>query len=546
MRLKLQTRPPLPELKAWFSPHPDDVPRTVSELKRAICMQVPALKAKHLSGNDLLLVLDDFELIGDSPINVVRDGDLILVKPSYPIQKSAEETTRKRKRAAKSFSPEPSSKRQKDIAVDPLSDSESSDESESSSASSSSSSTSSSSSASSTSSSSSASSSASSSSSSPSPYETPYTPVVTKAILSQQNKPLPIMSPLMILLSQIHVPPGYGKPQTHSRNLRRRIKKKFDKAKLAQSDEVPPSHPPQNISSSNALPLGGRTVSPTLPVNGTAAADAGRDTAIAHAQERATTVNMDGGNIMMSTLRNKNKRKGFKQSMNAPLPGKIVFDEESEARASGVLSPQQALMGELPGPDSIQARPRLIPPSEKQELGELPPRMFVTSVDLEEGLWNKKRKKQKQKECEEGDWGYRAYEDTSLEQDVQLHYSDEVTGNGFDWIRAERDWDRFVSLTSLEQLTVGTLVGWKGLALDPVTFSPALMVSVASIVRLPTPNAENQLIVVIKQFARPGASNPSLSHRIIGRAEDEDEEETKEEEFTWDNILTSQWKILEI
>lgn len=77
MRLKLQTKPPLPEIKAWFAPHSDNVPATIGELKYLISCQIPSLQ---ISGKDVLLLLDDFELLDDSPLDVVRDGDLILVK----------------------------------------------------------------------------------------------------------------------------------------------------------------------------------------------------------------------------------------------------------------------------------------------------------------------------------------------------------------------------------------------------------------------------------------------------------------------------------
>ncbi|PPQ95835.1 hypothetical protein CVT26_015965, partial [Gymnopilus dilepis] len=119
--------------------------------------------------------------------------------------------------------------------------------------------------------------------------------------------------------------------------------------------------------------------------------------------------------IPMSSLRNKNKKKGFRLSMAQPIPRKIVFDERGDALVDGLegggqdtqmdvdneqddaATQDQAEEPSLPTltlPSFSQSsqptqskRPRLIPPSEIQSLGELPPRVFVTSVDVEEGMW---------------------------------------------------------------------------------------------------------------------------------------------------------------
>ena len=81
MRLRIQTYNPLPEIKAWFIP---DVQITTSvyDLKEALCLRFQALKARKFRGKDLILLLDDFELLNDSPFSAVRDGDLICVKLS--------------------------------------------------------------------------------------------------------------------------------------------------------------------------------------------------------------------------------------------------------------------------------------------------------------------------------------------------------------------------------------------------------------------------------------------------------------------------------
>ncbi|KAG6865384.1 hypothetical protein C0991_003087 [Blastosporella zonata] len=440
MRLRLQTKAPLPELKAWFAPHPDNVPATVSELKLAICRQIPALRAQEGS---LLLLLDDFELLDDNPLDVVRDGDLIHIKPLNPVLKAQGEPE----------SPPP----------------------------------------------------------------------------SLPSKPSKVKSVSSVAQLQLTVPPGYGKPQTHSRNLRRRLKKKYDQA----APSVVSAPPPKNSSTTNTIPLGPRSAP-------AASADEDGDVDMESSAKQPlgmSTMNEDSS-IMMSTLRNKNKRKGFKQSMAMPLPPKIVFDAEV---ASGSATPSteqaaQTLMTELPGAEVVvQPRPRLVPPSEKQERNELPPRMFVTSVDVEEGMTNqRKKKKQKQAEVVQEDWDM--YEDQDTTQ-VQLDYSEAAVDNaeGLNWERAEKGWDKFTEVKDISQLAIGTMVGWKALALNPLTFSPEVLLSVASVVRM-DPN------IVIKQFSRLGGSNPSLSHRLV----EPEEEEIEEEECSRNDILANQWRIVEI
>ena len=81
MRLRIQTYNPLPETKAWFIPDVQSA-TSVYDLKVALCLRFQALKARKFSGKDLVLLLDDFELLNDSPFSAVRDGDLICVKLS--------------------------------------------------------------------------------------------------------------------------------------------------------------------------------------------------------------------------------------------------------------------------------------------------------------------------------------------------------------------------------------------------------------------------------------------------------------------------------
>lgn len=140
-------------------------------------------------------------------------------------------------------------------------------------------------------------------------------------------------------------------------------------------------------------------------------------------------------------------------------------------------------------------QPRLIPPSEIQELGQLPSNMFVTSVDVESEIWGDHllQGKKKQKKLNQGrysattDWHDSsqkditaengqfddAHDDSSLtlpyfDTDVQTTTTQAPsldatlgTSRPFDWDRVEKLWEECAVLEKLEQLVVGCLVGWK-------------------------------------------------------------------------------------
>lgn len=87
MRLRIQTQNPLPELKAWFIPDVHSAPTTIYELKEALCDRVQTLKEDgRCDAQSLVLLLDDFELLDDTPFSAVRDGDLLCIKLSTAAQ----------------------------------------------------------------------------------------------------------------------------------------------------------------------------------------------------------------------------------------------------------------------------------------------------------------------------------------------------------------------------------------------------------------------------------------------------------------------------
>lgn len=64
----------LPQVRSWFNV---DTENTVASLKLSLCSSVPALREARIRANELVLTLDDFELLDNSAIDVLRDEDLI-------------------------------------------------------------------------------------------------------------------------------------------------------------------------------------------------------------------------------------------------------------------------------------------------------------------------------------------------------------------------------------------------------------------------------------------------------------------------------------
>lgn len=75
MRIKIASIPPLPFVKAWYSVTSAS---TVADLKTSLCADLPPFQRDRINGRDIILVLDDFDLLNASPVDVIRDGDLIV------------------------------------------------------------------------------------------------------------------------------------------------------------------------------------------------------------------------------------------------------------------------------------------------------------------------------------------------------------------------------------------------------------------------------------------------------------------------------------
>lgn len=161
--------------------------------------------------------------------------------------------------------------------------------------------------------------------------------------------------------------------------------------------------------------------------------------------------------IMMASLSNKNKRKGFKAAMASTRPQKIVFTDQDSPGLKN--SSTDAVIS----PEAVPRVTRLIPPSEKQDDGLLPANMFVTYVDVEEDV-QPPPKKRKRKDFD-------FIPDTSESTDVGAQRTDRVDGDvssptlsapsrsSRTW--SEEDWQKGVKVRECSQIGVGTYLGWK-------------------------------------------------------------------------------------
>ena len=194
------------------------------------------------------------------------------------------------------------------------------------------------------------------------------------------------------------------------------------------------------------------------------------------------------GEVMMASLRNKNKKKNFRQTMVAPAVRKIVFgDTDSQpANLTGFTFIQESSFA---GSVTQEARERLensnddvstvfgfqtrvIPPSKLAALGLLPSNMLVTSVEFgrqgkkkNRGSWDTCEEEQVANQVQQFDW----YEHNTDDGNVYLPYGEDGDGQGdaveksaqFDWKAAETGWEHFPLIETPDQLYSGVLVCWQ-------------------------------------------------------------------------------------
>ncbi|KIJ61031.1 hypothetical protein HYDPIDRAFT_31729 [Hydnomerulius pinastri MD-312] len=593
MRIKISTNSPLPPLKAWFPfpSLPDEGPtspfdppkRTIYSLKYLICATLPDLS--FCSPSHLRLTIDGFELLDECALTVVRDGDLIcidqVVAPngSVPFNFGKKAEVKNDRSSAKDPKPQSPPRTRSDLPSTSVaakkrkrrSVSSSSSESEEESSSSESESESSSESASSSSSESSDSDSDSDSDSSSDASTPRTTPSLHRPVKPQEQPkakpPQKLKQSVPQAAQTAHlVPPGHGKPQTRSRNLRRRLKNQYDREAAAASSEAGP------VSGSNAI-VAGTANSPAeegVPGGGVVTPDAPDATA-----NRFLT-------LPSLSLRNKNKAKNFKALIGKPLPPKIIFaDLEAGTSAAGSGStstsePTAPVAGSSKSQTSIaapqqptpRALPPLIPPSSRPSL---PSNLFVTSIDVEAGL-RRPRKKRKMRveygETVEEDPEYHAFFEAAVtagpdnvdgEGDITLDYGGETTvnlasestsqGNVSD-LKAEVDvaalesfanknWSNLTKITREEQVTPGRMIGYKALGINPTTFTPEYLLTLVKVVSFDVGSAWKKLVVrPLQPRAEVSFSGPFGGYEEGGDGELEDE-------HSWDDVVSGDWRVIE-
>lgn len=149
------------------------------------------------------------------------------------------------------------------------------------------------------------------------------------------------------------VPPGQGKPATKDRNRRRRIARKFKSGEATSSEAEGTkilSSQPEIKASGSGKPK------PTTDAS----------------SETPRVVNQQP--LMMMSLKNSNKRKGYKDRLNGAQPTKLVFGSSQQAEPEASPLPT----------------PALVPPSQRSSL---PSNIVVTSIDVEADLWGQPKRR---------------------------------------------------------------------------------------------------------------------------------------------------------
>jgi hypothetical protein len=164
---------------------------------------------------------------------------------------------------------------------------------------------------------------------------------------------------------------------------------------------------------------------------------------------------------MMMSLRNKNKKKNFRQLMDKPLPPRIVFTELENAPIPSDTLGTLALPSSST-PAKVSASPvkhaQLIPPSERNDI---PSNIFVTSIDVEEGMRPKKKRRSKETPIAV------SYDDESYPAGLSLDYGSaelSVAVSNTDealHLRAEQQWDLLQKVSDMSQVKVDSIVAYK-------------------------------------------------------------------------------------
>ena len=142
--------------------------------------------------------------------------------------------------------------------------------------------------------------------------------------------------------------------------------------------------------------------------------------------------------MMMMSLKNKNKRREFKNTIG--MPSRITFHDN-----------------DAPNPPLAP-----IPPSERDQL---PPRLFVTSVDVEENKWprdNGQSWDRKQKKVQRESYGQAVDEvDVALDYGGTPEEDSKASVSMLNYTALENAWVNAPPLEEKAALSIGCVVGWQ-------------------------------------------------------------------------------------
>ncbi|KAF8516678.1 hypothetical protein JB92DRAFT_2909916 [Gautieria morchelliformis] len=452
-RIRLQSSARLPSFRVWFliPQHVADVP----SLKLVICTQLPALKGLDISPAQLILEIDDFELIDECDIDLVRDGDILVVKA----RESPGVDTLKRKANLEKVAGSPKRRRLSISSEDSGSSSYTSDSSSSDSSSDSSSL------------SSSSDSGAEDSKLPPSYKVSNNTHPNSKGIphaIRQQAASVVVTGGTQ----QPTVPPGLGKASTHSRNKRRKLKRKSATAQPSAQEEIltqstgdPLPYGNAAVLESSTQPSGQRPFSATVSIT-------------AHA-----------------SIENAKKSKGFTKNGKCAVPPKVVSDSSSVMIPSG---------------------PTFIPPSEREDL---PKNLLVTSVEID---WRTNRGRT----IREHPRSEPVQPDDTQPAPAQDPSPHQLTN----WAAIETEWDTYTTLNASVELLPGTVIAWKAFGLDPITLTPqASMLYLGKIVSVDLKNVQ------VQPLKRPDSGHAAFGRASMGEDQEPAEEISQPLHEIWTN-----------
>ncbi|KDQ14188.1 hypothetical protein BOTBODRAFT_44816 [Botryobasidium botryosum FD-172 SS1] len=562
MRVRILSGPPLPSVRAWFALPSGGFPasHTISDLKRILCNDLQILSHAGVKPEELMLEIDDYELLNESMFDVIKEGDLLVITQRKPndgtaapkyngvqqkrkadLQDEPKPPNKKAKvKPAESRSVKPNASRSsvKTVAQVPLrpppatrakvanfrttsnavlsssgSESEDSEDGDSDSGDSSDSSSSSESDSDSDSSSSSSSSSDdSSSTSSPSEHKTtkPYstlrtsktiihdpevktTPQVSKKVPPPKSQaPAPAPAPPSLTNTrppQPPVPPGQARaaeaaPSTEAGN-------EVQPSATQKSIPRQPAKPRQSQDhdqDNTILPYD--TPPPSEPVASTSASAS------------ASTTFASTSTSMITSLKNSNKKRGFQKMMQNTPAKRTVFESPSGVPGtSGTPSRAPASTSTPSRPDPRAIQQRLIPPSERHDL---PVNVFVTSVDVEDGMWAAGASAGAGTTAV--DTSYAGLEGLHVKQELVDAAVRRVDGAApelpiVDRAAVEKRWNKFAKVG--QALVQGNIVGWKELGIDPATLTPSEVVVLAAVCSNPSAQAADDEEITLKILPRP-------------------------------------------